>query len=353
MKTTELKVQSRVHHSTYHRGWRITSRDLDILSIIYRHRFLTRRLIEWAFFAPHDGNFDKRSSLAARRLQALYEAGLLQRLVLPMLPGTGRSPAVYALSPRGADVVADHLGIDRERLQWHPRHTRATAFFMEHTLAIASIWAALTPVAAEEGLSMRQWIGEAELRQWQLQGFDRESHHWIPIRPDGYLELVREGDGSVFTYFIEVDMGTETNVRMARKLRAYQALRRNTEWTWKTVGDFGLLLVTTTRRRRENLRRMAWKALEQNFCLFALLEDIHPARIFDAWRNVKGESAHLITFRDDPEYARLLKELREKRRSAGEEDEDWDDEEDDDNDENEDYERRSYYDDEDPETWLS
>jgi len=102
---TSLKTQSKLANTSRHRGWRITSRDLDILVAIYRHRFLTRQLGEWAFFSG-DGGFVRRSSLAARRLQVLFEAGYVQGLVLPVLPGIGRSPAVYALGPvRAADEV--------------------------------------------------------------------------------------------------------------------------------------------------------------------------------------------------------------------------------------------------------
>jgi hypothetical protein len=135
-ETASVRAQSKEINTSRNRSWRITSRDLDILTAVYRHRFLTRRLVEWAFFSREDGDFDQRSSLAARRLQVLYEAGYVQRLILPVLPGSGRSPAVYALGLRGADAVASHLGVDREKVEWQPRHNRATAFFREHTLVI-------------------------------------------------------------------------------------------------------------------------------------------------------------------------------------------------------------------------
>lgn len=80
---TSLDLRSNTSKVSQHRGYRITSRDLDILVAIYRFRFLTRQLVEWAFFSRADGDFDTRSSLAARRLQALYQAGYVQRLVLP------------------------------------------------------------------------------------------------------------------------------------------------------------------------------------------------------------------------------------------------------------------------------
>ena len=165
---TSLRAQNRERSTKHRRAWRTTPRDLDILVAVYRFRFLTRQLVEWAFFSREDGDFDRRSSLAARRLQVLYEAGYVQRLVMPVLPGTGRSPAVYALSSRGADAVAAHLGVDRGEVDWTPKHNRATAFFMEHTLAIAQLWAALTAALRGTGFHIGRWAGEAELRRWAM-----------------------------------------------------------------------------------------------------------------------------------------------------------------------------------------
>src|SRR3970282_2606551 len=98
---TSLRAQNRERRTKHHKGWRITSRDLDILVAIYRFRFLTRQLVEWAFFSREDGDFNQRSSLAARRLQVLFEAGYVQRLVMAGVSGHGRkSPFLPRHSPR-------------------------------------------------------------------------------------------------------------------------------------------------------------------------------------------------------------------------------------------------------------
>src|SRR3990170_8122622 len=330
---TELRAQNRERSTKHRRGWRITSRDLDILVAVYRFRFLTRQLVEWAFFSREDGDFDRRSSLAARRLQVLYEAGYVQRLVMPVLPGTGRSPAVYALSSRGADAVAAHLGVDRGEVDWTPKQSRATAFFMEHTLAIAQLWAALTAALRGTGFHIGRWAGEAELRRWAMRGYDRESGRTISIRPDGYMELIWPDD-AFDPFFIEVDMGTETNTRVGRKLGAYHDLRREIARSDLDMRDFYLLIVTSGARRMENLRRIASKALSHNVCCFATLEDLHPSRVLTAWRDVNNADTQLIGFSDDESSA------EEGKQRDVEEDED-----------DADGDHGTYYDDEDPETW--
>src|SRR3990172_5114706 len=282
---TSLKAQNRERSSKHRRGWRVTPRDLDILVAIYRFRFLTRQLVEWAFFSREDGDFNQRSSLAARRLQVLYEAGYVQRLVMPVLPGTGRSPAVYALSSRGADAVAAHLGVDRGEVDWTPKHTRATAFFMEHTLAIARLWASLEAALLDTDLRLGSWTGEAQLRQWDKRVFDREVHRWVPVRPDGYFRLWRS-KGCSLPCFVEVDMRTETNGRFAQKMTAYEVYRREEGRGKSDVADFRLLVVTSGARRLENLRRVSSRVVDQDFCLFATLVDLHPSRVLGNWLDI-------------------------------------------------------------------
>src|SRR3990170_3343714 len=300
---TSLRAQNRERSTKHRRAWRTTPRDLDILVAVYRFRFLTRQLVELAFFSREDGDFDRRSSLAARRLQVLYEAGYVQRLVMPVLPGTGRSPAVYALSSRGADAVAAHLGVDRGEVDWTPKHNRATAFFMEHTLAIARLWASLEAALLDTDLRVANWMSEAQLRRWDKRVFDREVHRWVPVRPDGYFRLWRSRRSSL-PCFVEVDMGTETNGRFVQKMRGYQVYRREERRGKSGIADFRLLVVTSGVRRLENLRRVSSKAVDQDFCLFATLNDLHPSRVLGNWLDIdrtRVDLTSLIADRQDGE----------------------------------------------------
>lgn len=349
---TELQAENRERSTKHRRGWRITSRDLDILVAVYRFRFLTRQLVEWAFFSREDGDFDRRSSLAARRLQVLFEAGYAQRLIVPVLPGTGRSPAVYALSSRGADAVAAHLGVDREEVDWTPKHNRATAFFMEHTLGIARLWASLEAALLDTDLRLANWMNEAQLRQWDRRVFDRGVHRWVPVRPDGYFRLWR-GRICSLPCFVEVDMGTETNGRFAQKVRAYQVYRREEGRGRSGIGDFRLLVVTSGARRLENLRRVSSRAVDQDFCLFATLDDLHPSRVLGSWLEIDRTRVDLIGLipgrqdGEDPED-----DEEEKPEEFGEDGQfDSDQVDDDGEDEDDDDDHVGWYDDEDPETW--
>ena len=253
-------------------GWRITSRDLDILVAIYRFRLLTRQLAEWAFFPGSGRDPDGRSSASARRLQALHKAGYVQRLLLPTLPGSGRSPIVCALSSRGADAVASRLGVDRLDVDWQPRHNRTRDFFMEHTLAISRLWASLVAALRGSEISIGRWTGEAELRRQDTRVYEYPSDRWLPLRPDGYFELSWPDDTRA-CFFVEVDMGTETNGRFVRKVHAYERYHREGFERDYGLPTFEVLVVTSGRKRLENLRRAVRRSTEVKLCLFR-----HPRR---------------------------------------------------------------------------
>jgi len=289
---TQPLVQNKTSKNTNLRGWRITSRDLDILVAIYRFRFLTRQLIEWVFFSFAEADFDGRSSASGRRLQALHDGGYVERLVLPMLPSAGRAPLVYALSSRGADAVAGRLGIDRENVDWLPRHNRATAFFMEHTLAIGRLWASLAAAAPRREITIDTWMGEAELRRRDIQVYDIDANRRLPLRPDGYCELLHPNN-TVSALFVEMDMGTETNARVARKMRAYDSYRRRGFEEGFDYQTFDVLVVTNGRRRMENLIRVTGKEIEGRLGLFATLDALHPGRVLAGWQDCQGRTIDL------------------------------------------------------------
>jgi len=222
---------------------------------------------------------------------------------------------------------------------------------MEHTLAIARLWASLEAALLDTDLRLGSWTGEAQLRRWDKRVFDREVHRWVPVRPDGYFRLWRS-KGCSLPCFVEVDMGTETNGRFAQKMTAYQVYRREERRGKSDIADFRLLVATSGARRLENLRRVSSKAVDQDFCLFATLNDLHPSRVLGNWLEIdrtRVDLTGLIADRQDRED--LADDKKEKREDFGEGQFDShqvdEDEEDDDADDDHD----TWHDDEDPETW--
>ncbi|MFQ5880082.1 MAG: hypothetical protein ACE5IZ_07925, partial [Dehalococcoidia bacterium] len=119
------------------------------------------------------------------------------------------------------------------------------------------------------------------------------------------------------------------------------------------IGDFRLLVVTSGARRLENLRRVSSRAVDQDFCLFATLDDLHPSRVLSNWLEIDRTRVNLTGLipggQDGEEFEDDEEEEPEEFGEEGRFDSDEvdDDEEDDDDDDDRDH----WYDDEDPETW--
>jgi hypothetical protein len=148
-------------------------------------------------------------------------------------------------------------------------------------------------------------------------------------------------------------MGTETNGRFAQKMRAYQVYRREEGRGKSDIADFRLLAVTSGARRLENLRRVSSRAVDQDFCLFGTLDDLHPSRVLGNWLDIDRRGANLDGLIPDRQDGDELQDDGEEEREDFAEEGQFDsyqvdeDEEDDDDDDD----HVGWHDDEDPETW--
>jgi hypothetical protein len=111
-------------------------------------------------------------------------------------------------------------------------------------------------------------------------------------RPDGYFEL-NYPDDTVWCLFVEIDMGTETNERVARKMRAYDSYHRRGYEEAFEYPRFDVLVVTNGRKRMENLMRVTRNVNEGRLGLFTTLEMLHPARVLTGWRDCAGQVVDL------------------------------------------------------------
>src|SRR5437763_1056759 len=63
------------------------------------------------------------------------------------------------------------------------------------------------------------WLGERELRARRMRVRDPDHNYWLPFLPDAYFEITYP-DGRIQCALVEIDMGTLTLRRFARKVRA-------------------------------------------------------------------------------------------------------------------------------------
>lgn len=187
---------------------RLTERDRQILHLLGQHQVLTTHQITRAFF--------DNARVARRRVQVLYEVGLLDWFRPPRLAGT--NPKHCVLTSLGAQAVAS---FDQEHDLTPPRAVLAEKIVLrpdlKHLVGVNDVFSALLGTARETpGACLDLWLSErACTKAWGAY-----------VRPDGFGRW-REGSRSV-DFFLEYDTGVENSAQILAKLPGYEAMAGTT-----------------------------------------------------------------------------------------------------------------------------
>jgi len=272
-------------------GIKISDRDIEIIKLAYEYRFLNSRQIQ--------GLIKGSDQVILRRLQKLFHHGYLDRPVSQIVfsnPLMGYQNMVYGLGDKGADLLADKLGIDRGNILWKEKNKEAGERYIQHTLMISDFRACLT-MALED-------IPDTEIIFWKRENTEelREKHQVVVIEvgrqrklavvPDGFFCIEESGDCMYF--FVEADRSTMTNDRFQNKMKGYY-------FWWRQGGpkkvfdmdieSFRVLTLTRSKARTENLIQTARNITEIKDSImfwFACEEDYqldNPSSVLgDIWR---------------------------------------------------------------------
>ena len=124
----------RFHGIKHPRVLELTARDVAIVAAVARFRFLTSTQIVCLIGGS--------SQQILRRLQLLFHHGYLDRprsqiAQLAHAFDEGNRPFTYGLARAGARLLHD-AGVDiNAQLDWTTKNTRATAYFLAHTIEVA------------------------------------------------------------------------------------------------------------------------------------------------------------------------------------------------------------------------
>src|SRR5687768_11770657 len=83
---------------------RLQERDIDLIEAVHYHRVLKQEHLQALFFGS--------KATAQARLEKLYDHGFLERKFLPVAVGSGRSPTLYILDRRGAELLRAERGYE-------------------------------------------------------------------------------------------------------------------------------------------------------------------------------------------------------------------------------------------------
>ena len=219
--------------------------------------------------------------------------GLLERVELPVARALGgRRPFLYALGLQGVPCVEQRIGTAVLPVQ--PRRLdQLDHVFVDHDLKPAALWANVrTQLRSRRGCRWL-WIRERELRAKRMRVRAYDSGYWLPFLPDGYFEVTYPS-GDVQACLVEIDMGTLTLRRFARKLQAFettlddQVFRRHFK-----RDDFEVLVLTQSRCRVEALRHVAGRVVPNerhgDYYLSTFDDALEPTTFADAtWWDLDG-----------------------------------------------------------------
>ena len=295
--------------------FQLTERDVKIVRLVARHRFLHSQHI-WRLVGGSAKNINNR-------LKMLFEHGVLDRPPIQFDTyrlGGGTSPLVYALADKGAQLLlGSSEGTDGKRISWAHKNNSARRPFLQHTLATADFSVALQlSVSARDDVEL---IDGDEL----ISGFPTKTqarnkpyrlnvpviYHGgridIGVEPDYAFSLyLTEARRRAF-FLVEIDCGTMPVARrdlrqssIMRKLLAYQTMWKSkthsVHFGWR---NFRVLFVTTSHERAENMMACAnAQALTKQSPLF-LYSDKHSLYNLDdtldyKWLGTNGDAQSLL-----------------------------------------------------------
>jgi len=177
------------------------------------------------------------------------------------------------------------------------RVDRLRTTFLDHELTIATFWAHLVALLRTTQAQLQRWIPERDIRSRKIRVYDYRAQRWIPVLPDAVF-LVHYPDGFLQTCYLEVDTGTLPLRRFQQKLRAFES----EEGPWlrsdRTPEDFEVLVLTRSRPRLNQLRRVTHEVVEANRLssyLFAT-SDLLDIKEFgeDRWITTGGQWTPLL-----------------------------------------------------------
>lgn len=260
----------------------------EAVHAVYSHRFLTAEQLNRLF-----GEAANVHPTLSRLVEAGYLAGIKRPVLDRETPDT-----VYALAQRGADLIASDLGTDRKLVRWKKYHNYVGLLFVEHRLAVNDVHIAFAVGARLRGYHLEEWRYEVPIRE-DIDDPD-ELGPPLRLRPDAYFRMLVGMRRMHF--FLEVDMGTESHIRFAGKIRRYLAYKESRLFRVRFGGrSFRVLTVATTVTRVRALKRVTEAQGGERVFWFAILSQVAPRTITaQTWSVAGAEGTPASLFESPP-----------------------------------------------------
>ncbi len=288
---------------------RLTWRDYAFWQELMTCRYMTAPQIQALFWKENRGGTHGQIVATRRRLKLMHDARLIRRITPLVQQHTGgTSPLLYALDKAGAQMLAEHLGIELASIDYKPHEREANWPFLQHLLDTTDIRIALTQAAEARGLQVESWYNELELRSDDLCDVvyitDPDgTNHKAAVVPDAFLCL-RNPDGKRAYFMVEVDRRTVTvepnnwaQRGWMRKIRTYIAYFEALAYQQR-YGDVvaHVLTITTGDVRLTHLKQATEKVTPSKRFWFTTFDQLTADTALSGtiWQRANGEGLHAL-----------------------------------------------------------
>jgi len=218
--------------------------DLEILRYCHELRFCT---------------MDHLTGLTGRHRQALnlrLNQLIAQKYIYRFKFPNPNQKHIYSLGTHGFRHLAYTGLIAFDDVPSRLRTSELKPFFLEHTLLVTDIHAALMLASRNTQNRLVEWQ-EGKILYDSVTFYEDNRKIRLPVCPDGFFSIER-GPGTRVSFALEADRNTTTHRTFNDKLRAYcHYLEQGHQQQMYGVKWFRLLTVTLTEARAENLANLS------------------------------------------------------------------------------------------------
>ncbi len=225
--------------------------DLEILRYCHQLRFCT---------IDHLADLTGRHRQALNlRLQQLIADKYVYRTKLP----NPNQKHIYSIGSQGFQYLAYHGQINLADVPTRLRTSELKPLFLDHTLLVTEIHAALILASRESENRVVGWREGKQLYE-SVTFYENGKKTRLPVCPDALFTIQKKA--TPLTFALEADRGTTTRRTFDDKINAYwRFLEQNRQVKAYGVNWFRVVTITLTQARAESLADFAAGSIPDRF----------------------------------------------------------------------------------------
>jgi hypothetical protein len=292
------------------RRFRLTDRDIAILRVVGRYRYLRTGQIKRLLFPE---NTTKQSVL--RRLRCLADPAwdYLRKIQPYVQAGRAAPETAYFLGRAGAELLEARGEPAPAYARGNPGRVRH--LFLEHALELSEFRVNLElALRGTPSVALQRFTADFELKEQSAKGMglkgyklyhtvvDAPSRRSFEVYPDALIILRGTGEYASVQrlYFLEIDRGTERLEQVRQKILGYHCFRE--QGVFRKYGRFHqdrfrVLLQTSSPKRAANLRALLRGSDGEDLVLITAAEEVREDTILKqpVWERTDGRRFPLVT----------------------------------------------------------